>query len=491
MTGYGDGMTTTSLQTIIIGAGMSGLLAAIRLKQAGVEFVVLEKSNDVGGTWLDNAYPGSGCDVPSHLYSYSFAGNPDWSRLFARQPEILDYFRAQADRFGVRDNIAFGTDVASADWDEATAHWTVTAADGRAWSAPALIVATGQLNRPRTPDIAGRETFTGTQLHTARWDSGVTLSGKRIGVIGTGASAIQIVPELAKTAAQLAVFQRSPHWIIPREDKPIGEGARRWMARLPLLRTTFRALIWLRLEQVWKAIEQPGGAKARQMEQLARDYLANQVADPELRAKLTPDFPIGCKRTLVSDDYFAALTRDTVTLETGAIDRIEPAGVRLSDGTLVELDAIVWATGFETHGFVAPIAINGPTGNLATAWQAGASAYRGTTVAGFPNLFLLYGPNTNLGHNSIIFMVERQMEYALPAILKIARGKARRIAVRPEAHKAYNDALQARLATTSWAAGCGSWYKTDSGVMPNNWAGNTAEFARMMKRFDDEAYQIA
>jgi cation diffusion facilitator CzcD-associated flavoprotein CzcO len=227
------------------------------------------------------------------------------------------------------------------------------------------------------------------------------------------------------------------------------------------------------------------------MEKTALDYLAATIADPDLRQALTPDFPIGCKRTLVSDDYYPVLVRDNVTLETRAIDRIEPAGVRLTDGTLIELDTIVWATGFETHGFVAPIAINGPDGSLARAWANGASAYRGTTVAGFPNLFLLYGPNTNLGHNSIIFMVERQMEYALPAILKLARGDVRRIAVKPDAHHAYNRMLQARLATTSWAAGCGSWYKTDDGVMPNNWAGNTAEFARMMKRFDTEAYEIA
>jgi cation diffusion facilitator CzcD-associated flavoprotein CzcO len=484
-------MPTAQTRVIIIGGGMSGLLAAIRMKQAGVEFVVLEKSSDVGGTWLDNSYPGSGCDVPSHLYSYSFAGNPGWSRLFARQPEILDYFRAQAARFDVRNNIEFGTGVARTDWDEGSASWTVTASDGRIWTAPVLIVATGQLNRPRMPDIAGRESFVGSQLHTARWDAGVPLSGKRIGVIGTGASAIQVVPEIAKEVAHLTIFQRSPHWVVPRMDAPIKPGMRRLFARLPLARKAFRALIWRRLEQMWTAIEQPGGAKAREMEQIARDYLTEQVTDPELRAKLTPDFPIGCKRTLVSDDYFPALLRDNVTLETRAIEQIEPTGIRLTDGTLTELDAIVWATGFETHGFVAPIAINGPNHSLADAWESGASAYRGTTVPGFPNLFLLYGPNTNLGHNSIIFMVERQMEYALPAILRIARNKARRIAVRPEAHAAYNDALQARLATTAWAAGCGSWYKTESGVMPNNWAGNTADFARMMKRFDDEAYEIA
>jgi cation diffusion facilitator CzcD-associated flavoprotein CzcO len=477
-------------QVIIVGAGMSGLLAAIRMKQAGVDFAVLEKSADVGGTWLDNAYPGAGCDVPSHLYSYSFAGNPDWSRLFARQPEILDYFRDQANRFGLRPHLCLGVEVASADWDAQSARWTVTSTSGNRWRAPALIVATGQLNRPRIPDLSGRNSFSGVQIHTARWHADAPIAGKRVGVIGTGASAIQIVPEIAHEAAQLIVFQRSPHWVIPRMDAPINQGTKRLFRRLPLLRKAFRALIWRRLEATHPAIATPGGPKAREMEKIAREYLAATIPDPVRRKALTPDFPIGCKRTLVSDDYYPALMRDNVTLETRAIDRVEPAGVRLADGTPVALATIVWATGFETHGFVAPIAVNGPTGKLADSWSAGASAYRGTTVAGFPNLFLLYGPNTNLGHNSIIFMVERQMEYALPAILKLARGEARRIVVRPDAHQAYNETLQKRLASTAWAAGCGSWYKTDDGVMPNNWAGNTAEFARMMKRFDVEAYEI-
>lgn len=478
-------------QVIIIGAGMSGLLAAIRMTQAGVDFVVLEKSGDVGGTWLDNSYPGSGCDVPSHLYSYSFAGNPHWSRLYARQPEILDYFRAQANRFGIAPHLRLGVEVASADWDEESAHWTVASTGGDRWRAPTLVVATGQLNRPRTPDLPGRENFAGAQIHTARWRTDAPIAGKKVGVIGTGASAIQIVPEIARDAGHLTVFQRSPHWIIPRLDEPIKDSTKRLFARMPLLRKTFRALIWRRLEAIHPAIARPGGAKARELERMAHDYLAATVPDAALRAKLTPDFPIGCKRTLVSDDYYPAMTRDNVALETRAIERIEPGGVRLTDGTQVHLDTIVWATGFETHGFVAPIAIHGPHGSLAEAWAAGASAYRGTTVAGFPNLFLLYGPNTNLGHNSIIFMVERQMEYALPAILKVARGEARRITVRPEVHQTYNRMLQKRLTSTAWAAGCGSWYKTADGVMPNNWAGNTAEFARMMKRFDVEAYDIA
>jgi cation diffusion facilitator CzcD-associated flavoprotein CzcO len=477
---------------IIIGAGMSGLLAGIRLRQSGIDdFIILEKSHDIGGTWLDNAYPGSGCDVPSHLYSYSFAGNPNWSRLFAQQREILAYFREQADANGLADTLLLDTEVDRAEWDGGSGRWSVTAADGQAWGAPALIVATGQLNRPSIPDLPGRKLFGGSQIHTARWDPAFDPTGKRIGVIGTGASAIQVAPEIAIQAAHLTLFQRSPHWIIPRGDRPIAPWLKRLFATVPATRHAFRGLIWRRLEAGYAAIETPGGKKALEMERIARDHLAAQIPDEKLREKLTPDFPIGCKRTLVSDNFYPALTRDNVDLELRGVAGIEAAGVRLSDGTLITLDAIVWATGFETHGFVAPIAVTGEQGaQLAEAWAGGASAHRGTTVAGFPNLFLLYGPNTNLGHNSIIFMVERQMEYALPAILKLARGEVHRVAVRPEAQRAYNDALQARLATTAWAAGCGSWYKTGHGVMPNNWAGDTRAFARQMRRFDAESYEI-
>ena len=248
-------------QAIIIGAGMSGLLAAIRMKQAGVDFAVLEKSLEVGGTWLDNCYPGSGCDVPSHLYSYSFAGNPHWSQLFARQPEILDYFRDQANRFQLRPHLCLGVEVASADWDEASTRWTVTSIDGNRWRAPVLIVATGQLNRPRTPDLPGRESFAGAQIHTARWHADAPIAGKRVGVIGTGASAIQIVPEIAEEAAHLTVFQRSPHWVIPRMDAPIAPMVKRLFASVPLLRKAFRALIWRRLEATHPAIAEPAAPR--------------------------------------------------------------------------------------------------------------------------------------------------------------------------------------------------------------------------------------
>ena len=477
---------------IIIGAGMSGLLAGIRLKQRGIDdFVILEKSGDVGGTWLDNAYPGSGCDVPSHLYSYSFAPNPHWSRMFARQPEILDYFRRQAEAYAIDTHLSLNTEIARATYDEGADRWIAMDRLGRIWRAPALIVATGQLNRPITPDIPGRESFAGAQFHSARWDASLDLAGKRVGIVGTGASAIQIVPEIAPQVGHLTLFQRSPHWIIPRNDAPFSERTKKLFETLPLLRRGLRAMIYRRLEKVWPAIATPSGKKAREMEQGARDHLTAHVPDPGLRAALTPDFPIGCKRTLVSDDYFPALTRANVDLETRGIASVTREGISLSDGTEVALDVLVWATGFDTHGFVAPIEIVGPEGTLADRWTAGPVAYRGTTVAGFPNLFLLYGPNTNLGHNSIIFMVEQQVTYALPAIERLARGTASRITVKARAQRDFNANLQAGLASSAWAGNCGSWYKTKSGIMPNNWYGDTRDFAKMMRKFDEDAYEIS
>ncbi|MCM8731780.1 flavin-containing monooxygenase [Hephaestia sp. GCM10023244] len=479
-------------RVIIIGAGMSGLLAAMRLRRRGIDdLVILEKGDGVGGTWRDNRYPGCACDVPSHLYSYSFAPNPHWSRMFAPQPEILAYFTQTAKARGLDRHLRLGTEVTHARFDETDNRWSVTAADGRAWRAPALIVATGQLNHPNIPDIPGRKRFAGAQFHTARWDASLPLTGKRVGVIGTGASAIQVVPGIVDRVAHLTVFQRSPPWIIPRGDHRFSPRLRGLFARVPLLRRAFRWLIWRKLEASWPAIGAPGGDKAREMEALAHDHLKAQVPDAALRAKLAPDFPIGCKRTLVSDDYYPALTRRRVDLDTRAIAAITREGVQLADGETIPLDIIVWATGFASHGFLAPIVIDGPRGTLDRVWRHGAIAYRGTTVAGFPNLFILYGPNTNLGHNSIIFMVERQMRYALPAILKLARGEARRIEVRSTAQEAYNSALQNRLLTTAWAGGCESWYKTGSGIMPNNWSNDTRAFAKLMRRFDAEAYEIS
>lgn len=482
----------TRTDAIVIGAGMSGLLAAIKLGQAGLSRVVLEKSGDVGGTWLDNVYPGSGCDVPAHLYSYSFAPKPDWSRLYARQPELLGYFRGVADTHGLRDALELGTEAVSARFDDARGEWAVAAADGRSWIARFLFIATGQLNQPAYAAIPGRERFTGDQFHSARWDASVALASKRVGVIGNGASAVQFVPEIAREVDHLTVFQRSPTWIIPREDVEIPLARQARYRRFPLMRQIFRALIYLQLEANWKAIAQPGGKRSKMLEQRARDHLTAQVQDPALRAALTPDYPVGCKRLLVSDDYYPALTRATVALETRAIAAIEPDGIMLDDGTHLAFDVLIWATGFETQQFVAPLAVTGRAGrSLADDWVGGPRAYRSVTVSGLPNLFLLYGPNSNLGHNSIIFMVEQQVGYAMRAIERVRGGGARWLDIKAEAQAAFNVQLQRELATTAWAAGCSSWYLAEGGLIPNNYPGSTRRFAREMKRLDVEAYDFA
>lgn len=480
------------IDAIVIGAGMSGLLAAIKLGQAGLSRVVLEKSGDVGGTWLDNVYPGSGCDVPAHLYSYSFAPKPNWSRLYARQPELLDYFRGVADTHGLREALELNTEASAATFDEARGEWTVTADEGRSWTARFLFIATGQLNQPAYAAIPGRNDFAGAQFHSARWDASVALAGRRVGVIGNGASAVQFVPEIAPEAAHLTVFQRSPNWIIPRSDEAISELRHRLYRHVPGWRLMFRGLIYQKLEANWAAISQPRGKHSLKMEKEARDHLAAQVPDPALRAMLTPDYPVGCKRLLVSDDYYPALMRDTVSVEARAIAAIEPGGVALADGSRVALDVLIWATGFQSHQFVAPLAVYGLGGrSLADEWAGGPRAYRSVTVSGFPNLFLLYGPNSNLGHNSIIFMVEQQVGYAMRAIARVRRGGGKWLDVKAEAQAAFNLQLQRELATTAWAAGCGSWYLREGGDNASNYPGSTRRFAREMKRLDEEAYDFA
>ena len=475
---------------VIVGAGMSGLLAGIRLKQDGIDdFVILERSDSVGGTWYDNQYPGASCDVPSHLYSYSFAPNPNWTRAFARQPEILAYFRDIAERFGLNPHIHFGTEVEGASFDEAAGEWTVRDEDGRQWTARILIVGAGQLNRPWSPDIAGRDSFKGVQFHSARWRHDIDLTGQRVASIGNGASAVQYIPEIAPLAEKLTIFQRSSNWVIPRPDEPITAQQHARFRKLPILRKALRLMIYAINESRWGAFKRAGGWASRRLEKMARDHLNAQVADAKLRELLTPDYPIGCKRVLITDDYYPAVVRPNVEIVTEAIARITPDGIETASGRRVPLDVIVWGTGFATAGFLVPIDIVGRGGRrLHDIWANGAAAHRGVTVAGFPNMFILYGPNTNLGHNSIIFMSERQMDYVMPLVRTILARDLALLDVRPEAQAAYNRMLQDRLATTVWAANCGSWYKHD-GKITNNWAGSTIEFWRQMRRPDLDAYE--
>lgn len=479
------------LTAVIVGAGMSGLLAAARLKREGIDsFVILEKAKDVGGTWLHNSYPGASCDIPSHLYSYSFRPNPDWSRMFAMQPEILDYFRQTAREEGLLPHIAFGTDVARAVFDEEDGLWRVSAADGREWDARFLFIGTGQLSKPVVPEIPGRRNFAGIQFHSAEWNSSANLEGKNVISVGTGASAAQYVPPVAKMAKQLTVVQRSPNWMVPRPDFEFSVGAKRALRWVPPLRWLLRAYIYLNFEKNVRAMKKPGGFIARQMEKKARAHLEEQVPDADLREKLTPDYPIGCKRLLIVSDYYPALMQGNVELVTEGVARVHQTGVELNSGRRIPAEVIIWGTGFDTASFVAPIEVVGRGGRrLEDEWADGAFGYKGTLVSGFPNLAVLYGPNTNLGHNSIIFMAERQMDFAMKLVRTVLGRDLRFLDVRPDVQESWNAKLQRRLGSTVWNAGCENWYKHDGKII-NNWSSSTLRFAWETSRFDVRCFEI-
>jgi cation diffusion facilitator CzcD-associated flavoprotein CzcO len=479
------------LDAIVIGAGFGGLAAAIKLKKAGFgRLAVLEKADRLGGTWRDNTYPGAACDVPSRLYSYSFALNPNWSRAYSGQPEIQAYMEDCADRFGVRPMLRFNAEVERADWDEAAKLWRVTLKGGEVMEAPVLVSALGQLNRPSFAGIPGREAFKGENWHSARWRHDVDLTGKTVGCIGSGASAIQYIPEIAKTAGKVIIFQRTPNYIVPRLDKPTPDWLKRLYAAVPLVDRAFRHFIWQMMDLRFRAFKR-GTPSADSFRKLALGYLEKEITDPVLREKLTPTYPIGCKRILISDDYYAALRQDNVDLVTEAVSEITRKGVKTANGAEHACDVLVYGTGFDTTHFLAPLEIHGAGGRTLTeAWKDGAEAYLGVTVTGFPNLFMMYGPNTNLGHNSIIYMLEAQADYVVKVMKEMRRRKAAAIDVKPAAFTAFNTQLQKDLEATAWAGECSSWYKTASGKITNNWSDDTAAYRKRTAEplFDDYAF---
>lgn len=477
---------SADVKVAVLGAGFAGLCMGLRLKAQGESsFLILEKADRVGGTWRENVYPGAGCDIPSHLYSYSFAPNPGWPEVYSAQPDILGYIEGVVDRHQLAEHIRFGAEVTGAAWNEAAGHWSIALADGSSLTAEAFVTAWGQLNRPKLPPIDGRESFAVRAFHSARWDAAVDLAGKRVAVIGNGASAIQFVPEVAKVAGRLTLFQRSPNWIVPRMNRPYSDEEKAQFRARPELMQKVRHEIFHMAED--RLIAKRNGTAPVEEVPIPLAHLHAQVADPELRAKLTPDYEVGCKRVLISNDFYPALTRPNVELVVDAIARMTPRGVVDATGRLHEADVVIYATGFETKSFAGETAISGLGGvTLAQAWKSGPEAYLGITVAGFPNLFMLYGPNTNLGHNSIIYMIEAQVGYVLQAL-----AQARPLAVRPAAQSAYNEQIQAELARTPWAGSCTSWYKTPEGKILNNWPGSAQAYAEAVGRFDAAAYEPA
>jgi len=482
--------TPLEVEVAVVGTGFSGLCMAIQLRQAGIEsFVVLEQAERVGGTWRENTYPGAACDVPSHLYSFSFEQNPTWTRAFSPQREILDYLERCADKYQVRPAIRFGFAVESASFDEHTGRWTVRARDGRVVVARALVLGNGALHVPALPDIPGLDSFRGKRFHSARWDHSLDLRGKRLGLIGTGASAIQIVPAIADTVARLHLFQRSPAWVMPKPDHPIGARARALYARLPALQRLVRASLYWRLE--WRALGFANPQVLKLAEPLVRYYIAASVRDPALRAALTPDYRMGCKRILLSNDYYPALQKPGVEVVTDAIQRVEPTGVRTRDGVLRELDALVLGTGFRVNEYLSTILVTGLGGReLNATWQGNPGAYLGITVAGFPNLFLLMGPNTGLGHNSMIFMIEAQARYTLQCIQTLRARGLKSLTVRPEVQHAFNQELQSKLERSVWATGCNSWYLGDNGRNSAVWPGFTVDYWRRTRRIQIEDFTL-
>jgi cation diffusion facilitator CzcD-associated flavoprotein CzcO len=472
------------VQVAIVGAGLGGLAMAAQLTNAGRrDFVILEKADSVGGTWRDNSYPGCACDVPVSLYQYSFAPSLAWSHIYPRAKQVHEYADYIVDLFGYRDRLVLGDGAASAVWSEDTARWLVTTDSGQAYAAQHLVAALGQLNRPFIPAFKGRDRFKGPSFHSARWRHDIDLKGKRVGVIGSAASAVQFIPEIAKEVAHLTIFQRSANWIVPRMDREIYDEEKALVMTAPEIAMMGREQVYMTAEMLaWQAFSYTEVGRAAYTK-TATMHLHNQIADPELRAKLTPDYPVGCKRILVCDDYYPTLTLPHVQLVTEGIEEITEAGVRTKDGEEHAFDVIVFATGFETTAWHWSMDVAGLGGtHLREAWAEGPESYLGITASGFPNMFMLYGPNTNLGHNSITFMMERQVEYILKAMAALEDAGADALDVTGQAQAAFNADLQDKLAHTTWAdPHCVSWYKNANGKITQNWSGDTRSYAAAVK----------
>ncbi|MBD9628602.1 flavin-containing monooxygenase [Pseudomonas sp. PDM19] len=481
-------MTTSSRRSaaprvLIIGAGFAGLGLAIRLQQAGIQdFLILEKAADVGGCWRENVYPGAACDVPSHLYSFSFEPKADWSRKFAPQAEILDYARHCADKYRLRERIRFNCEVREASFDEAAGEWRVTCADGEELRAQSLVCALGQLSRPLIPKLPGIERFQGKAFHSAQWDHGAPLEGKRVAVVGTGASAIQFVPQIAPKVAELLLFQRSAAYVIPKPDRPYADWERRIKSRLPWLQRLDRGLKYIQHEARALAFTVfPPMMKIMRIS--FHLHMRKSISDPQLRARLEPDYPMGCKRILISNDYYPALARSNVKLVDTGIREVTEDAIVTRDGVRHPVDTIIYGTGFAATEFLAPMQITGLAGReLNQAWSDGAEAYKGISVSGFPNFFILYGPNTNLGHNSIIYMLESQFPYVLGCLQRIQREGLKYLDLKPQAQQGFNRQLQHDLRHTIWERGCSSWYKTASGRNTVNWPGFTFRYRQQTRQ---------
>jgi cation diffusion facilitator CzcD-associated flavoprotein CzcO len=479
-------------RALIIGSGFSGLGMGIALQRRGVEFLILEKADEIGGTWRDNTYPGCACDIPSHMYSFSFEPKPDWRHMWSFQPEIFDYLKGVTEKYGLRRYIQFGARVDRAHWDDDEQSWHVFTDTGQEYVAQFLISGAGGLHIPLVPEIEGIDEFQGVTFHSAQWDHDVDITGKRVAVIGTGASAIQIVPEIVGDVAELQLYQRTPAWVMPRPNNPIPQWMRATFSNVPGTRALMRAGIYWMHEGVGFAMtRQPRLLKLGEL--LGKWNIRRSVKDRELRRKLTPNYRAGCKRILNSDTYYGGIANPKTTVITEGIERMTADGIVTRDGVEHPVDVVVFCTGFHVTDSYTYVDIKGPGGeDLVDRWnREGIQAHRGIAVAGMPNLFFLLGPNTALGHNSVVFMIESQIRYVAKAIAAVDKSGARALAPSRYAQDEYNAELQAELAGTVWSTGgCRSWYMDEHGVNRTLWSGMTWQYWLETRRFRSSEYSF-
>ena len=473
----------------VVGTGFSGLCMGVKLRAQGEEdFVLLERAGDVGGTWRDNTYPGCACDVESHLYSFSFEPNPNWSRLYAPQPEIFAYLKHVATKYDLLRHVRFHAKLVGARYDEARQLWVVTAEDGRVFESEVLVSGMGGLSNPAIPDIPGMATFAGKAFHSATWDHGHTLDDQRVAVIGSGASAIQFVPAIAPKVGKLTYFQRTPPWVVPKMDRPIRPDETADFAANPWRQRMARTRLYWTLEARFLAFK----FKPEWMNLVAKvgkHRIRKHIKDPALQAKLTPDYTPGCKRLLISNEYYPALARTNVEVVTEGIREVVPQGVVTQDGRLHEVDTIIFGTGFKVQDPIPPGTVFGRGGrDLAEVWQHGPEAHMGIAVAGFPNFFMLMGPNTGLGHNSMVFMIESQAHYIVEALKAMKEHGVKAIDVKPQVQRRFVDGVQEELQRTVWQSGCKSWYLNEQGRNTAAWPGFTFAYRLKTRRFKLSQY---
>jgi cation diffusion facilitator CzcD-associated flavoprotein CzcO len=481
----------SSLRSIaIVGAGFGGLAVAIELKRAGIDtFTVFERGTAVGGVWRANTYPGAACDVPSEIYSFSYALKPDWARRFGSQAEIQRYLEQIAADFDLDSHLRLGTEVTALKWREDATRWSVELGDGQAQEFDVVVCATGQLSRPKIPELPGRDQFRGAQFHSAEWDHDFDITDRRVAVVGSGASAVQIVPAIADAAAHLTVIQRSPNWVVPKYDWSTSV-LERTLNRVPAVARLRHNFMWWWFEKNYPIVLRSADPSRKLFEAKARWLIRRHLRDRVLARAVTPTYPMGCNRILLSSQWYPTLARDDVTVVAAGVERLTDDALLTADGRRVEADVIVWCTGFTPTEYLAPMRITGRQGaDIRERWRDGPEAYLGMTAPGFPNLFMSYGPNTGSLTNTIIFMLERQAAYIRQAVEYLADGGVGSLDIDPEIHRAYNEKLQRRLGRTVFTAGCPGWYTTDDGKVTTVFPGSHVEYARLTRKFDAMVFQ--